>query len=171
MSASSITIPAPTKGWNASTSNVGTGDGYALVMDNVIPMEDVVEFRSGCSWHTTAATNPRSAGLLPYHPISGSGKLFLASDAGLFDITTPGTAVNTGVTWTHSYADSLNFTTAGGNFLFVVRNSNPVIFNGTAWTVLTSTSSPALTGVTASTIRAVSILKNRLCFCVVASLS
>jgi hypothetical protein len=59
----------------------------------------------------------------------------------------------------------VNFTTAGGNFMYAVNGADsPRLYNGTTWTAITGVSSPAITGVTTTNLSNVTLFKNRVWF-------
>ncbi len=173
-----FSFPAPTGGWNARdpVANMPTSD--AVYLDNFFPQEASVAIRPGFELFATlpADTQPGSPhdirSILPYQSPSGTAKLFVGLQDGLYDATAGGAisviaSAATNGEWQHT-----NITTAGGSFLWCCNGVDKArYFNGTAWTVLDGTSTPALTGITSTDIINVSLFKSRLYLCAKNSLS
>jgi hypothetical protein len=86
------------------------------------------------------------------------GKFYNATSAGAI-----GAAAVSGLT--NSKWEYTNVTTAGGNYLYAANGVNtPYLYNGSSWTSITGSSSPAITGVTTTTLNSPTLFKNRVWF-------
>ena len=155
----------------------------AIRLDNFFPGSTDVSLRKGYINHVTGLPSTVQS-LLTYQSPSAN-KLFAASSGEIYDVTSAGAI---GASWdtaswdTSSWAsasnspvltglsnakwESVNFTTSGGSFLFIVNGADaPRHYNGSAW------ATPTLSGVTGSTINNVTVFKERLFFIINDSLS
>ena len=155
----------------------------AIRLDNFFPGSTDVSLRKGYTNHVTGLPSTVQS-LLTYQSPSAN-KLFAASSGEIYDVTSAGAI---GASWdtaswdTSSWAsvsnspvltglsnakwESVNFTTSGGSFLFIVNGADaPRHYNGSAW------ATPTLSGVTGSTINNVTVFKERLFFIINDSLS
>jgi hypothetical protein len=153
-------IAAPTKGWD-DASNIAMEDPLkAHVLDNWFPQPEYVELRRGHKQHSpTGETTPVNS-LMAYHaPSAANDKLFAVSNDTIYDVSASEAAATSVTTLASSKCQHANFTTSGGNYLYVVNGADaPRLYNGSAW------SSPTITGVTASTFVNINVFKNRLFF-------
>lgn len=154
--------PAPIKGWNARDSIAAMAPGYAGLLKNWFPTTSDVMMRKGIASHATALPDAVET-LMVYRPPSGSHKMFGISGTAIYDVSAAGAvgaAVVSGLTnaqwqWT-------NATTIGGNFIIAVNGlDGPRLYDGTTWTTLTAVSTPAITGVTPTTLINVTQFKSR----------
>jgi len=155
----------------------------AIRLDNFFPGSTDVSLRKGYTNHVTGLPSTIQS-LLTYQSPSAN-KLFAASSGEIYDVTSAGAI---GASWdtaswdTSSWAsvsnspvltglsnakwESVNFTTSGGSFLFIVNGADaPRHYNGSAW------ATPTLSGVTGSTLNNVTVFKERLFFIINDSLS
>lgn len=157
-------LPAPVGGWNArdSVANMDPLDAVRLV--NLFPGVSTVDLRGGYAEHVTGL--PAQVESLMSYAGGATDKFFAASGTAFYDVTTAGAvgaAVVTGLTnarWEYS-----NITTAGGNFLYAANGvDKPRLYDGTTWTTIDGSSSPAITGVTTTTLHCPLLFKNRMWF-------
>jgi hypothetical protein len=148
-------IPAPTLGWNSSDSIADMDARYALLLDNFFPTSSDVMLRKG--WEEwVGQLGDQVESLLPYMSDSGTPKLFAAVGTSFYDVTTTGTsagaAVVTGLT--NSRWQSTNFTNSGATSYLTAFNGtdDPRYYDGSSWTAITAISSPAILGVTPTTL-------------------
>ena len=155
--ARAFSIPAPYGGWNARGNLANMPPTDAIVMDNIFPGVQEVQLRKGSiDWVTGFSANIGS--LLPYNGKQIS-KLFAATPTQIFDVTGQGTVGAPVTTCTNSRWTSVNFTTPGGAFLVASNGVDDVKnYDGTTWTT------PAITGVTSSTLTGVIAHQKRLWF-------
>ena len=171
-------IPAPVGGWNARDPIADMPAQDAVFLDNFFPRASDVMLRPGSALLATipADTEPGSPhnirSLLSFKAANGAAKLFAGANDGIYDVTAGGTIGAVSSVATNSEWQSVNITTAGGSFLWCCNGVDKSrYFDGAAWTVLDTLSTPALTGVTSANITNVSLFKSRLFFTVKDSLS
>lgn len=165
------TLPAPTGGINGINSLADMPETDAIVMDNWFPQPGWVELRNGYSqWATGLGTYVET--LMPYAGASSS-KLFAIAGGKVYDATASG-AVGASVVsgLSNSRWEWTQVATAGGQFLYAANAADsPLLYNGSAWTAITGVSTPAITGVTTTTLRNPIVWKNRVWFVQDATLS
>lgn len=157
-------VPAPVGGLNARDAIANMSPTDALLMDNAFPSPRDVGTRLGYVNHVTGL--PGWAETLMKYNSTTANKLFAASVAGFYDVTTAGAvgaAVVTSLTnarWQH-----VNFAIPSGSYLYAVNGADkPRLYNGTAWVAIDAVSTPAITGVTTTSLIDVHLHKNRLWF-------
>lgn len=131
----------------------------ALVMDNVWPRTADVTLRKGYTDHVTGITGNVET-VMQY--ASGSArKMFAAATTAIYDVTSSG-VVGAAVLSGQSNArwQYTNFGTSGGQFLVLANGQDTVVnYNGSTWQT-----TPAITGVTSSTLIHINQFKQRLYF-------
>ena len=170
-------IPSPTGGLNAIDSLATMPPLDCVFMDNWWPQQDGVMVRKG--WEVFGNV-PEDTVISPHNirsimsympPNSTNKKLFVGCESGIYDITAGGAiaAVSSAATngeWQHA-----NVSTAGGNFLWCCNGVDKSrYYNGSAWTVLDTLSTPALTGIVSADITNVHSFQARMYFTVKDSL-
>jgi hypothetical protein len=185
-------FPAPVGGWiknvNLATPDARLPNGQrvngASVLENWFPTATGCRMRGGSQLHTVTNGSEAVTALFTY--VDGNNRsLFAATDTAIFNVTTAtdfaylvddlgnqlvddlGNALVTGTTLSSSGVSLtggdwsvVQFTTAGGTFLRAVNGvDTPLVYDGAVWGT-----SPALTGLTVSTLSNVWSFKNRLFF-------
>lgn len=155
------TIPAPVGGWNARDSITSMQATDAALLENFFPMATTVKLRAGEVEHATDISSPVRT-LVSY--VSGSiQRLFAATDAGLFDVTSAGAVGAADVAITNGYCSSVNYSTVGGDYLAIANGTDDIqLFDGTTWKAINGTSTPAITGVSTSSLSYLAMFKRRL---------
>lgn len=142
-----VSLPAPVGGWNARDALPSMQPSDAVILENWYPATTEVALRDGYEKHATGITGQVET-LMAYSG-AGTDKLFAIAGGSVYDVTTAGAvgaAVVTGLS--NSRWGYCNIATAGGNFLSMANGVDaPRNYNGTTWTT------PAITGVTATTLR------------------
>lgn len=158
------TVKAPTGGLNAVDALAEMPPGDAIVLDNFFPQPSYVSLRNGMSLWSTGYPGWVET-VMAYTGATGS-KLFGMSGTAVYDATAGGAiggAVVTGLT--NARWEYTNIATAGGQFLYAANAvDKPLLFNGTAWSKITATTTVSITGVTSTTLRNPIVWKNRLWF-------
>jgi hypothetical protein len=153
-----MSIPAPVGGLNAIDEFEDMDPRDALILDNFFPDVYNVNLRKGYASHVTGL--PATIESLMTYSSPTTSKLFAASSAGIYDVTSAGAvgaAVQSGLT--SARWQWCNFATSGGNFLVLANGADSVRnYDGTTWTT------PAIGSVTSSTLIAVTPHKSRLWF-------
>lgn len=162
--AGTASVPSPVDGWNARDPLALMKSSEAIILDNWIPRTATVETRSGAADHVTELTGQVRT-LLGYHSVTGN-QLFAATDTGLFNVTSPGTAGAAVLAISAGRLSQVNFNTTAGSFLVAVNGVDKLmLYNGTAWSFIDGTSSPiAITGVPTQQLTFVTAFKRRLWF-------
>lgn len=158
---SGASIPAPVEGWDAVSPLAAMDPKRAVVLDNWFPREGYCEIRKGWAYHASSGAADAVETLAAYHGTTpGDDALFAIAGGTIYDATNNGSMVATGVTGLgNSRSQFVNFTTSGGQFLYLVNGADdPNIWDGATWT------NPTITGITASDAIHINIHKNRLWF-------
>lgn len=136
-----FSLPPPIGGLNArdALSNMDPKD--ALILNNFFPQPTYVELRKGHTVHATLSKATPVDTLLQYAGPTGN-KLFAATASGMWNVTAGGSVASADVTsLSNGRWQYVNFTTAGGNFIYVVNGADtPMSYDGSAWAVLSTIS-------------------------------
>ncbi len=159
-------IPAPVGGWNARDALANMSPLDAVTLTNLFPTPSNVQLRGGSTaWATGMSGQVQS--LFVYNG-AASSKMFAVDAVGksFYNVTASGAvgaAVVTGLT--NAWWEYANIATSGGNYMYTVNGvDKPELYDGTTWTAIDSGSSPAITGVTTTSLNNVLLFKNRLWF-------
>lgn len=160
----SMSYPAPVGGWNARDSHAAMKPTDAITLENWYPRTSYCEIRGGYSSHATGmAANGKT--LAVYNGLTGANELFCAVAGAVYDVTSAGAVGAAVATPTNGKFQWLNFGDGTNQWLIMVNGvDSPLYYDGTTWTSVTGASSPALTGVTSSTLVHVNVHKGRLYF-------
>ena len=160
--AQGASLPAPVGGWDAVSSLADMPEDRAVTLDNWFPRPDSVEIRKGYKNHATGMGSTVVETLLVYHGLTAAaGKMFAALGGDFYDVTAEATASATSsVTgMANNRWQWVNFTTAGGKFLWACNGADtPKHYDGSAW------ATPSISGITSSDIVHVNAHQNRLWF-------
>jgi len=163
--ANTVTFPAPVAGWNARDALANMGKQDAVILDNFVPKNTEVVLRAGSSNHVTGITGTVET-LAVYAKAAGTYSMFAAAGTAIYDATTAGAvgaAVQTGLT--NARWQTTNFATAGGKFMYMVNGADkPRLYDGTSWVAVDGASTPAITGVTTTSLVHVNVYQRRLWF-------
>ena len=159
-----VSLPSPVGGWNARDSLADMPTADAVSLENWFPMTTECVLRYGSSNHVTGISSAVES-LMEYSGATTS-KMFAASGTSFYDVTSAGAvgaAVVTGLSnarWNH-----INITTSGGSFMYCANGvDKPRLYDGATWTAIDGASTPAITGVTTTTLKNPIVHKNRLWF-------
>jgi hypothetical protein len=157
-------LPAPVGGWNARDSLANMAPTDAVTLENYFPSVSNVNLRGVYTKHATGL--PDDVETLMSYSGATSDKLFAVSDGKVYDVTSAGAVGAPAVSsLSNSRWQYTNITTAGGNYLYAANGVNkPLLYNGSTWTAIDGTSSPAITGVTTTTLNHPTLFKNRMWF-------
>lgn len=156
--------PAPIGGWNARDSLTAMPVGDARELVNFFPSSTECELRGGYTSHATGITGTVET-IAVYNQMSGTNKLFACDDNDVWDVTSAGAASAQSVTITDGRCQYLNFGDGTNNWLILVNGVDaPLYYNNSAWTSVTGATSPALTGLTTTSIVHLNEYKGRLFF-------
>lgn len=156
------TIPAPVRGWVTNENLSASTPGSALVMENYIPTQTGVKFRSGTSeFYDSGASAP--IGSLFTYKTGSTSELFAASTTKIWNITA--TPTEDVASQTSGEYSTIQFETSGGTYLFAANGADSLQrYDGSSWLAITGVSAGAITGVTTSTLSQAWAFKNRLFF-------
>lgn len=150
-------VSAPLGGLNGLDSIADMPATDAILLDNFWPTQAGLAVRKGWTNFANLPTdNPPSSphdirSLMSYNSPSGTKKLFAGDQSGIYDVTNGGAIASPVVTATNGEWQSVNTTTAGGNFMLVCNGVDKTcLYNGTSWVALDGVSTPALTGITST---------------------
>ena len=160
-------VPAPVGGWNARDSIANMEPLDAVQLINFFPTISNCVLRGGSTNWATGMTGQVQT-IMVYNG-STSSKMFAAvgtPDLKFYDASTAGAATATTVTGlTNAIWEYINITTTGGTYLYAVNGADkPQLYDGTSWVAIDAASTPAITGVTTTTLSNVTLFKNRLWF-------
>lgn len=144
-------IPAPVSGWNARGNLAAMKPTEAVQLDNIFPDIQEVRLRKGSiSWATGLTGNVRT--LMAYNSASAA-KLWAATGSGIYEVTSTGAVGAAGIVVTNGEFSYVNMTTSGGSYICAVNGVDTMkLYDGTTWTSVTGVSTPAITGVTTSSL-------------------
>jgi len=164
--ASPFAFPAPVAGLSLDQNSAVPAPGTARVLNNWICTTTGIKVRGGMQRHATLGGACTS---LFGYKAGLTAQLFGATGTAIYDITTPAdpevapTADVTGQT-SGAYAVA-QFAASGGNFLYAVNGADKaLLYDGTTWTAIDGSSSPAITGVATGAFTHVWSYANRLFF-------
>lgn len=158
------TMPSPVGGWNARDSIAEMPRTDAVILQNWFPLTTECKVRNGYSEHATGLPSYVDT-LMAYHG-GVTSELWAISNGAIYDVTAAGAVGAAAVSGlTNSRWQYTNVTTAGGNFMYLANGVNtPYLYDGTTWTSITGVSTPAITGVTTTTLNSPIVFKNRVWF-------
>lgn len=157
-------LAAPVGGWNARDPLAKMPAIDAIKLENWFPRVADCAVRGGASNHVTAFAN-RPKTLMLHSGLTGTNKMFAATDAGIYDATSAGAVGASVLARTQGYHNWTQFSVSGGNYLIAPNGTDkPAYYDGTTWTAVDGVSSPALTGVTTTNLIAANVYKRRLFF-------
>lgn len=159
-------LPAPIGGWNARDSLANMEPTDAVNLENMFPTVSNVVLRGGYTKFATGLGGQVQT--LMAYSAGNSQKLYAiaATTNAVYDVTAGGAVGAAKVTGlSNAIWEYINVTTAGGNYLYAVNGvDKPILFDGTTWVRVDGTSTPAITGVTTTTLSNITLFKNRVWF-------
>lgn len=157
-------IPAPVGGWNARDSIANMDREDAVTLDNMFPNVSSVVLRGGYTEHATGL--PGQVETLIDYAGASTSKLFAIAGGSVYDVTAAGAVGAPELTGlTNSRWEYTNVTTAGGSYVYMANGvDKPYLYDGSTWTAIDSASTPAITGVTTTSLESPTLFKNRVWF-------
>jgi len=157
-------VPSPVGGWNARDSLANMAPTDAVQLENYFPGVSNVVLRGGYVKHATGF--PDDVETLMTYSGGTADELWAISDGKIYNATSAGAIGAAAVSsLTNSKWEYVNVTTAGGSYMYIANGVNtPYLYNGTTWTSITGISTPAITGVTTTTLNNPTLFKNRVWF-------
>lgn len=166
MIAGVASIPAPIGGWNAQSAISAMKETDAVQMINMFPNTTDVMLRNGYTDYVTGITG--TVETLAAYNSPTTTQLFGSTSDSVYNVTNSGSVgsavVSSGITvgrWQH-----VNFNVPGGaQWLYMVNGvDKPLAYNGTTWSAIDASSTPAITGVTTTDLIGVNVFKHRIWF-------
>lgn len=162
--ASTQSIPAPVGGWNARDPLASMPPTDAVILENWFPQTTACQIRGGYTSHATGMTGNGKT-LAVYNQLSGTNKMYAYTASGIYDVSSAGAVGSSKLSRTDGKHIWVNFGDGSSNWLIAVNGvDKPAYFDGTTWTAVDGVSTPALTGVTSTSIAYVNAFKGRLFF-------
>ncbi len=133
-----VSLPAPVQGWDAISPLAKMDETRAITLDNLFPQPGYVEIRKGHRLHNalTPVVAPVES-LMAYHALStADDKLFAAAGTEIFDVTvTTSATIDSSVSGlANARFQHINFSTSGGNFLWIANGEDtPMFWDGAVW--------------------------------------
>ena len=159
-------LPSPVGGWNARDALANMEPTDAVALTNIFPGVSSCDLRGGTSSQATGMSGDVQT-LMVYNG-GATSKMFAIDATGksIYDVSVAGAVGAPAVTGlTNAQWEYSNISTPGGNFLMCCNGvDKPLLYDGTNWTPIDGSSSPAITGVTTTTLVNVLLFKNRLWF-------
>lgn len=158
----SFNLPAPIGGWNARGNLSTMGPLDAITLDNLFPGVQNVVLRKGVAAHATGL--PANVLSLFAYNSAGTGKLFASTGAAIYDVSVAGAVGASVATCTNGFWIDTVFSAGGADYLVLANGVDSMKIYSTAggWVTVTGVSTPAITGITTSTVTYVSSHKGRL---------
>ena len=103
--------------------------------------------------------------LAVYNKMDGTSKMYAATASGIYDVSSAGTVGASALARTDGKHIYVNFGDGTSNWLIMVNGvDKPAYYDGSTWTAVDGATSPALTGLTTTSIASVFVFKGRLMF-------
>lgn len=162
--------PAPIGGWNSRDAMANMKPHFATKLLNWFPTPVDCLLRGGFSAHGTHTGHSKT--LAVHTALTGSQKMFSATDADIFNVSAAGAGVDQSLTVTNGEYQWVNMGNGTANYLIMVNGSDsPKYYDGTNWVEVTGATSPLLSGVTLANLVNVCVYQGRLFFLENSSLS
>lgn len=159
-----VSVPAPTGGWNSRDTLSAMAPNDAVKLVNFFPSTTECILRGGNAAYGTGITGLVET-LAVYNAMDGTSEMFAVDENDVWDVSASGAASAQSATVTNGKFQWLNFGDGTNNYLMMFNGSDsPLYYNGSTWTSITGASSPALTGLTTTSIISANEHKGRLYF-------
>ena len=156
--------PSPVGGWNAVDALADMKPTEAVILNNWYPRTSYVELRGGYSSHATGMTGNGKT-LATYNALNGTNTLYAYTASGIYDVSSAGAVGASKLARTNGKHQWIMFGDGTSNWLIACNGvDKPAYFDGTTWTAVDAASTPALTGVTTTTLIQPLLFKGRLIF-------
>jgi hypothetical protein len=159
-----VPVPAPFGGLNTRDALSALQLPFAPLLVNFFPGTSDLRIRKGHEAHATSLPAQVET-LASYAKLNGAGELYAVSNGEIYDVTASGAVGAAAVSGlTNSRFQWVNYTnSAGSSYLCMFNGADgPQYWDGSSWTTITGASSPAITGVTPTTLIGVAVHKRRM---------
>lgn len=148
----SKSFPAPLGGLNHRDSLADMKITDAITLNNWWPKTSYLESRGGCADHLTGMTGTPET-LAVYNALDGTSEMFAVTTAGVFDASSAGSVGANLAARTNGRHQWINFGDGTNNYLMMFNGvDKPLYYEGTTWLAVDGATSPALTGLTTTSI-------------------
>jgi hypothetical protein len=161
-----VSMSAPVRGWNARDALANMKPGDAIKLVNWFPTTTDLVIRGGHTDHVDGLGGIART-LAIYNKADGTAEMYAATDGGIFNASSAGSAGSSVATSTNGYWQWENFGDGTNHWLIMVNGEDkPNYYNGSNWIAVDGQSSPALdaSGVASSEFVHVFVHKGRLFF-------
>ncbi len=156
--------PAPVGGWNARDALAAMRPDDAVELVNWFPGTSYCEIRGGSSDHATGMTGNGKT-LAVYNALNGTNSMWCITASGVYNVTAAGAVGASVAARTNGKHQWLMFGDGTSNWLILVNGvDKPLYYDGSTWTAVDGASTPALTGLTTTSIVSVNAYQGRLFF-------
>jgi hypothetical protein len=157
-------MPAPVGGWNARDALADMKPHNAIVLNNWFPRTNYLEIRGGYADYADGTTGTIKT-LAVYNKMTGASEMFAYTASGIYDVSSAGTVGASKLARTDGKHQYVNFGDGTSNWLIAVNGvDKPAYYDGSTWTAVDGVTSPALTGLTTTSIISLFVFKGRLMF-------
>jgi len=158
------TVPAPVGGWNALDPLADMAETDAVIMDNWFPKPSYCEIRGGSAEHATGMTGNGKT-LMVHNGLNGTNKLLCTTSNGAYNVSSAGAVGASGLARTNGRHQWTMFGDGTNQWLIAVNGvDKPLYFDGINYIAVDGATSPALTGLTTTSLVNLCIFKGRLIF-------
>jgi hypothetical protein len=161
-------VSAPLGGLNGLDSIADMPAKDAIILDNFWPTQAGLAVREGWGNFASVPTdNPPGSphdirALLSYTSPTGAKKLFATDQTGIYNITSGGAVAVADIVCTNGAFQSVNTSTAGGNFMLACNGVDKLmLYDGTNWVAMDGVSTPAITGITSTDCNYLHVFQQR----------
>lgn len=163
--AATVSLPAPLGGWNVRDNIAEMAPTDAYTLTNLFPNVTSVELRGGYLQYATGL--PGQVETLMAYTSGTTAQLYAISGNAVYNVSSSGAVgapVATGLS--NNRWEYINFKNAAGTgYLYAVNGvDKPLLYDGSTWTSIDGASTPAITGVTTTTLTNIALFKNRIWF-------
>jgi len=159
-----VNLSAPVGGWNAIDGLANMKPDEAVWLDNWYPNLTDCEKRGGYIEHASGMSGDAKT-LAVYNALNGASQIFCLTDEGVFDVSSSGTVGASEIARTDGKHVFTMFGDGTNNYLILCNGvDKPLYYDGTNWLAVDDTTSPALTGITTTSLSAPIVFKGRLLF-------
>jgi hypothetical protein len=156
--------PAPIGGLNTRDPLSAMKNTDAVELDNIFPNSSYCEMRGGHASHATGMTGNGKT-LAVYNKLTGQNQMFCTTSSGTYNVSSPGAVGASVAARTDGKHQWIMYGDGTSNWLIMVNGvDKPLYYDGATWVAVDGVSSPALTGLTTTSISSVFASKFRLFF-------
>lgn len=158
----SKSYPAPIGGWNSRDAMANMKPQYATRLRNFFPTPVDCVLRGGYAAHAHTMTGYVET-LAVHTSMAGAEKMFAATDSDIYLVSSAAAGTDQSLTVTNGSFQCTNMGNGTTNYLMMFNGTDtPKYYDGTNWVEVTGVSTPAITGVTTTSLVAPCVYQGRL---------